>query len=170
MISCNDESVDSSDSIKQQTNVYSDHNKSVDTRATDIIYRSDLTKIELLDLYIELSDVDDEIVRSNSKNLVLFYLVRDNFVDTASLSDIELLIKDQSKQWSNIATVGINYRLFNRALDLDSSLDIPKFEKDFRIKNEGKIYDYYKKEDQEMIQYLQQGMFFQMRINLMNKS
>jgi hypothetical protein len=148
----------------------SDHDRSVDGRVTNILGRNHLSANELLDLYIELSDIDNALVKANSKNIVLNEISISGFLKNANLEQVEYLIKDQSKQYLNLATIGINYRLFNRALDLNSTLDIPQFEKDFRSKNKGKIYEYYNKEDQEMIQYLQQGMFFQMRINLMNKS
>jgi hypothetical protein len=166
LLSCSDESVDALEPVNQTVDALEDHNKRVDFRATVIINRQDLSQIEIFDLYKELSDIDDKIVKSDSKNLVMFYLVKSNFINNANLTDIEYLIQDQRALWSNVATVNANYQLFNLAIDLNSSLDIPKIEKEFRIKNKDKVYEYFGEEDFERQQFILSSTFFQLKMNL----
>lgn len=164
LTSCNDKmEVDEIEINKAQRMEYSEHDNNVDYRATDLINRKDLDVKSLFLLYQELSDLNDEIVELNSKNLTLIYLDKNGFFDNATVSEIEYLINDQKKLASNIPTVYINYKLFEKAINLNSTLDINRIEKDFFEKNKPIMYSYFDEDDGQLHKFLMASQFFKMK-------
>lgn len=165
-ISCNDKmEVDEIEINKVQRIEYSEHDKNVDYRATALINRQDLGIKELFDLYKELSDIGDETVKLNSKNLVLYYLESKNFINEANLIDIEYLIVDQKNLKSNIPTISINYKMFHRAIDLNSNLDLKMIENSFSSKNRKIIESFYNESDSKFIKFELAGITFRSRLS-----
>lgn len=82
-----------------------------------------------------MSELENGILKDNSKTISLILLNQKGFIENASLSDIEYLIKDQLTLSHNTATININYKLFFRAFDLGSKINLKSLEKEFVTKN-----------------------------------
>jgi hypothetical protein len=163
--SCVDESNEVYDSNENPDSLLQASQK-IDPRAAVYINQNDLNASELFNTYKDLSDIEDEYVKLNSKNLILFYLHSLEFEKTASLDDIEYLIKDQSSLKSNLLTLEINFQLFNYALDLNSNLNIQQIYDDFLEKNNGAVDAGFLQSDFRKQEYYLSSTLLQARLNL----
>lgn len=159
----------------EQENVVIDNNviennqvKGLDARASNLINNNDLNSNELFDIYVELTDLKDDYKRLNSKNLVLFYLNMSGFIEEANIEQVEYLIKDQNTLKSNTLTLEVNLRLYHRAVDLGSNLNLAKSLKSFRDRNDLLVGSYFSKDDPRRQQYFLSATLLQSRLNLIN--
>ena len=142
--------------------------KGLDSRASDLVNSDNFDPNELFDIYVELSDLKDDYIKLNSKNLVLFYLSKSSFVEKADINQLEYLIQDQNTLKSNTLTLEINLRLYHRALDLGTTLNLDESIKSFRSRNDLLVDSYFSKDDPRRQQYFLSATLLQSRLNLIN--
>jgi hypothetical protein len=140
----------------------------LDARASNLINSDDLNANEVFDTYVELSGLKDDYKRLNSKNLVLFYLSKSGFIEEANIKQVEYLIEDQNTLKSNTLTLEVNLRLYHRAVDLGSNLNLDKYFKLFRERNDLLVDSYFSKDDPRRQQYFLSATLLQSRLNLIN--
>jgi hypothetical protein len=140
----------------------------LDARASNLINRNDLDPQEIYNIYLDLSDVEDDYERLNSKNLALFYLSKSGFIEKANIKQVEYLIQDQNRMKLNTLTLEVNLRLYHRAIDLGTNMNLKQHLKSFRERNDILVDSYFPKNDPRRQQYFLSATLLQSRLNLIN--
>ena len=142
----------------------------IDSRASKMLNQKmlskDLDNNELFQVYKEMSDIEDDYEKLNSKNMVLHLLDKNGFTQNADLNQIEYLIVDQASLKSNILTLDVNVKLFHRAKDLNSKIDLNSYLSSFQKRNMGLVNSHFAQDDNRRQQFYLNCTLLNAKINL----